>query len=258
MSDFLLFLAVGFLAQLVDGSLGMAYGVTATSVMLSLGVPPAQASAATHAAEVFTTGASGASHLAHRNIDWPLFWRLAPAGMIGGAIGAFVLTGIDANVMRPLIAAYLGALGVFILWRVFRPPPPGRLHLKLAPGVGAVGGFLDATGGGGWGPMVTSTLLGAGERPRYAIGTANAAEFLVTVTISAAFVAALLTGHWEQEDGLMRYAASVAGLVVGGVAAAPLAGYVVKIVPQRTLAIAVGVLILFLSAFQLWKIFRPF
>ncbi len=121
LEDFLIFLVVGFLAQLVDGALGMAYGVTATTALLSFGVPPAHASAATHAAEVFTTAASGGSHIAHRNVDWRLFWRLAPAGMIGGAIGVYVLTSFDAKALRPLIFVYLGAMGVFILLRLRKP-----------------------------------------------------------------------------------------------------------------------------------------
>jgi uncharacterized membrane protein YfcA len=251
LEDFLIFLVVGFLAQLVDGALGMAYGVTATTALLSFGVPPAHASAATHAAEVFTTAASGGSHIAHKNVDWRLFWRLAPAGMIGGAIGVYVLTSFDAKALRPFIFVYLGAMGVFILLRLRRPPvenpPPPR---AVAP-LGVVGGFLDATGGGGWGPIVTTTLLGSGQQPRYTIGTVNTVEFLVTVTISASFVLALLTGHWRDAGDLFDHAPAVAGLVAGGIVAAPLAGYVVKRVPQRTLGLLVGALILSLSCWQL-------
>ena len=130
--DFLLFLAVGFFAQLVDGSLGMAYGITATTFMLSAGVPPAHASAATHAAEVFTTAASGGSHVMHRNVDWPLFWRLAPAGMIGGAAGAFILTSFVGDAMRPFIFAYLGLMGVYVLFRTLRPVARGRARSKFS------------------------------------------------------------------------------------------------------------------------------
>jgi hypothetical protein len=249
--DFLLFLAVGFFAQLVDGSLGMAYGITATTFMLSAGVPPAHASAATHAAEVFTTAASGGSHVMHRNVDWPLFWRLAPAGMIGGAAGAFILTSFDGDAMRPFIFAYLGLMGVYVLFRTLRPVARGRFKLSLVPPLGMTGGFFDATGGGGWGPIVTTTLLGAGEKPRFAIGTTNTAEFLVTVTITATFVVAFLTGHWEQDGSFMRHASAVAGLIVGGVAAAPLAGYVVKVAPPRIIGLLVGTLILSLSIYQL-------
>lgn len=251
--DFLLFLAVGFLAQLVDGALGMAYGLTATTVLLSFGVPPAHASAATHAAEVFTTAASGASHVAHRNVDWRLFWRLAPAGMIGGSIGAFVLTGVAGSAVRPLIFTYLGVMGCYILYRTWRPVLRASVRPALVPPLGAAGGFLDATGGGGWGPVVTTTLIGAGERPRYVIGTVNAAEFLVTVTISASFIAALLLGHWEDAGDLTAHAPAVGGLIVGGVVAAPMAGLLVKKIPARAIGTGVGLLILAMSGYQVGR-----
>lgn len=249
--DFFLFLAVGFFAQLVDGSLGMAYGITATTFMLSAGVPPAHASAATHAAEVFTTAASGGSHVMHRNVDWPLFWRLAPAGMVGGAAGAFLLASFDGDALRPFIFAYLGAMGVYVLYRAFRPAASGRFSLNLVPPLGLTGGFFDATGGGGWGPIVTTTLLGAGEKPRFAIGTTNTAEFLVAATVSATFVVAFFSGHWDPEGGLMQHASAVLGLIIGGVAAAPLAGYLVKIVPPRIIGFLVGTLIVSLSIYQI-------
>ncbi len=250
--DFLIFFLVGFLAQLVDGALGMAYGVIATTTLLAFGVPPAHASAATHAAEVFTTAASGSSHIAHRNVDWGLFWRLAPAGVAGGAIGVYVLTGLDAKLLRPFVFTYLAAMGFYILWRLRRPPvdsPP--LSPRVIAPLGIVGGFMDATGGGGWGPIVTTTLLGAGQTPRSSIGTVSTVEFLVTCTISASFVIALLTGHWEDAGELMTHAPAVGGLVAGGVLAAPLAGYAVKIVPTRLLGTFVGVLIVGLSLWQL-------
>ncbi|MFN3889349.1 MAG: sulfite exporter TauE/SafE family protein [Beijerinckiaceae bacterium] len=249
--DFLIFLFVGFLAQLVDGALGMAYGVTATTVLLSFGVPPAHASAATHAAEVFTTGASGGSHVAHRNVDWRLFWRLAPAGMAGGALGVFVLTSFDGKALRPFIFTYLGLMGVYILWRMWRPLVEAASPPRALAPLGLAGGFLDATGGGGWGPIVTTTLLGAGQKPRFTIGTVNAVEFLVAVTISASFVIALLTGHWDDAGDLLNHAPAVVGLVAGGVLAAPLAGFIVKIVPPRALGLTVGLLIISLSLWQL-------
>ena len=252
LENFLIFLLVGFLAQLVDGALGMAYGVIATTTLLTFGVPPAHASAATHAAEVFTTAASGGSHIVHRNVDWRLFWRLAPAGMLGGALGVYVLTGLDAQILRPLIFTYLGAMGVYILWRLRKTPvesPP--LSPRVIAPLGIVGGFMDATGGGGWGPIVTTTLLGAGQKPRSSIGTVNTVEFLVTCTISVSFVVALLTGHWNDAGELMVHAPAVAGLVAGGIVAAPLAGYVAKVLPPRVLGAIVGVLIVSLSLWQL-------
>jgi uncharacterized membrane protein YfcA len=192
--EFFTFLAVGFLAQLVDGALGMAYGLVSSTVLLAFGVPPAQVSASVHAAELFTTAASGASHAWHRNVDFKLLGQLVPTGIVGGALGAFVLTSIPGNAIKPFVLVYLAAIGVLLLFRTFRPfptkPVPGRIVVPL----GGVGGFLDAVGGGGWGPVVTSTLIGAGGQPRYVIGTVNAAEFLVTLAISASFVIALLTG----------------------------------------------------------------
>lgn len=254
--EFLLFCAVGFLAQLVDGALGMAYGVVSSTVLLAFGVPPAHASASVHAAEVFTTAASGASHLAHRNVNWPAFWRLVIAGLIGGVLGAFILTSIDGNVLRPFVVGYLALMGVVILWRAFMPRAgePAELKSRALLPLGGVGGFLDAIGGGGWGPIVTSALIGAGQPPRYVIGTVNAAEFVVTVGISATFVIALLTGHWSEADGLLEHGMAVLGLIVGGVIAAPFAGLITKRLPVKPLTGIVGVLVLVLAAYQLARL----
>src|SRR5262245_9181703 len=145
-----LFLFVGFFAQLVDGAVGMAYGVISSSVLLAFGVPPAQASATIHAAECFTTGASGASHLFHRNVDWTLLFRLAPAGVVGGVMGAYLITGFDPTFIKAIVIAYLGVLGVFMLTRAIRGPKEEDPHLKHVVPLGVAGGFLDASGGGGW------------------------------------------------------------------------------------------------------------
>lgn len=249
-ATFGLFLVVGFFAQLIDGAVGMAYGVISSSVLLFLGVPPAQASATIHAAECFTTGASGASHLAHRNVDWKLFWRLAPAGVIGGVIGAYLLTGFDQTFIKAVVIAYLGILGIVMLRRALQPPREEPPHLKHVVPLGVVGGFLDASGGGGWGPVVTSTLLGRGHAPRYVIGSVNSAEFVVTVAISITFLITLLTGRFQLEGGLASGGAALGGLILGGVAAAPLAGYVTKIAPARLLLGAAAVLVMGLSILQ--------
>ncbi|HYD86852.1 MAG TPA: sulfite exporter TauE/SafE family protein [Vitreimonas sp.] len=249
-STFGLFLLVGFFAQLVDGAVGMAYGVISTSVLLAFGVPPAQASATIHAAECFTTGASGASHLVHRNVDWKLFFRLAPAGVIGGVIGAYLLTGFDATFIKAVVVAYLGVLGIVMLRRALREPKEEPPHLKHVIPLGIVGGFLDASGGGGWGPVVSSTLLGRGHTPRYVIGSVNSAEFVITMAISLTFLWTLLTGRFELEGGIALGAASLSGLILGGVVAAPLAGYVTKIAPARVLLGAAAVLVMGLSIWQ--------
>lgn len=250
MDTFLLFLLVGFLAQAVDGALGMAYGVISSSVLLALGVPPATASASVHGAEVFTTAASAGSHILHRNVDWRLLAPLAVAGVIGGCLGAYVLTGVQGDVIKPFVIAYLALMGVYILWRAGHDIRIRRIQAWVTAPLGLVGGFLDAVGGGGWGPTVSSTLVGAGQEPRRAIGTVNTAEFFLAVAISAAFVWALVSGHWQDADGLRDHASAVGGLVVGGLAAAPFAGLIAKRVPRRVLTYAVGVLLLALAGFQ--------
>ncbi|MGE0661591.1 MAG: sulfite exporter TauE/SafE family protein [Hyphomonadaceae bacterium] len=245
-----LFLAVGFLAQLIDGAVGMAYGVISSSVLLAFGVPPAQASATIHAAECFTTGASGASHLVHRNVDWRLFFRLAPAGVIGGVAGAYLLTGFNTDFIKAVVIAYLGVLGLYMLTRAIREPKEEPPHIKHVVPVGVAGGFLDASGGGGWGPIVTSTLLGRGHTPRFVIGSVNASEFIVTVAISLTFLWTLFTGRFELEGGLATGGAALAGLILGGLVAAPLAGYVTKIAPARVLLAAASFLVIGLSVWQ--------
>jgi len=258
MEDFLLFAAVGFAAQLVDGALGMAYGVVSSTVLLAFGVPPAAASASVHAAEVFTTAASAGSHVVHRNVNWRLFGLLAVGGVVGGALGAFVLTSIDGELIKPYIVCYLALMGMLILWRAWRGAHPRRISSKWPAPLGLVGGFMDAIGGGGWGPTVTSTLVGSGASAREAIGTANSAEFFVTVAISATFVWALVTGHWDEAGDLMKHAWAVAGLIVGGLVAAPLAGWVTKVIPVKILTWLVGAVVVLLAGYQALKLFEVF
>lgn len=250
MEEFIIFVLVGAAAQLVDGALGMAYGVVCSSVLIASGIPPAQASASIHAAELFTTAASGGSHAFHRNIDWRLFWRLVPFGVAGGVAGAYLLTGIDGAAIKPWIAGYLGIIGVYLTIRSFRKIPQQGVRGPVVAPLAAVGGFLDAVGGGGWGPVVSSGLLGAGGQPRYVVGTVNAAEFLVTVAVSLAFIGALVTGRWSDAD-LAGNGLAVGGLIIGGLAAAPFAGYAVRLIPEKPLLRLVGLLICTLSAYQL-------
>jgi uncharacterized membrane protein YfcA len=245
-----IFLIIGFFAQMIDGALGMAYGVISSTSLLSIGIPPAQASAMIHAAECVTTAASGASHVAHRNVDWSLFWRLAPAGILGGALGAYVITGFDQNLVKAVVVAYLAVLGVFIFRRAFRDPGDRPPHLRHAMPLGLAGGFLDASGGGGWGPIVATTLMGRGHTPRYVIGTVNTVEFFVTAATSVAFVWTFVTGRLEIEGGVLKLFAPLVGLLIGGVLAAPLAGRVTKVVPARVLFGAVGLLVVSLSVWQ--------
>ena len=253
--SFTLFLIVGFLAQIVDGALGMAYGVVSSSVLLAFGVPPAAASASVHMAEVFTTGASAGSHVLHRNVNWQLFRVLAPVGIAGGVLGTYVITSIDGDVLKPYVAGYLGIMGLYILYRAFRKMTPIDQHkVALVVPLGAVGGFMDAVGGGGWGPVVTTGLVGSGGAPREVIGTVNTVEFFLAAAISAAFLTAILTGHWTETEGLLSHAWAVAGLIVGGVIAAPLAGYVTRFLPQKYLMVLVGALISLLAVYQTWRL----
>jgi uncharacterized membrane protein YfcA len=232
--DFVVFALIGFAAQLVDGALGMAFGVLSTTSLLAFGVPPATASAMTHVTEIFTTAASGISHVFHRNVEWRLVARLAPAGMVGGALGALVLSHVDAGYTQPLVSAYLAGIGFYIVFKALGPLWPRSVKDWAVPWVGLGGGLLDAMGGGGWGPIVTGSLIGRGHAPRRVIGSANLTEFLVTTVISATFVLSL---GWSELS-------AAAGLIVGGVLAAPLGGYLVSRIPTRPLMIAVGLIII--------------
>jgi uncharacterized membrane protein YfcA len=242
-SEILLYAAIGFVAQLVDGALGMAFGVISTSVLLLFGVPPAAASASVHAAEVVTTALSGLSHWFHGNVDKRLFWRLAGAGVVGGAIGAYVLTELPVKFAQPAVAIYLCAMAGLIVYKAFRKRPVVPVTAGVAP-LGFAGGFLDAIGGGGWGPIVVSNLVARGNSPRHTIGTVNLAEFFVTLAISIAFFFTVAP----------TYFLSAAGLILGGALAAPLAGWMTKRLPTRLLMVLVGVVVLTLGAIGLVRL----
>jgi uncharacterized membrane protein YfcA len=256
MQDFLIFLFVGFVAQMVDGALGMAYGVIGSTVLLSFGVPPAMASASVHAAEVFTTAASAGSHAVNKNVNWKLFAPLALGGVVGGVVGAFVLTSIDGNLLKPWITLYLAIMGGVIIWRATRDGRERIFPTKLAGPLGLVGGFFDAIGGGGWGPTVATTMVGSGQDPRISIGTTNTAEFFVTAAISATFLATLLSGHWQQAEGIGAHATAVLGMIVGGLLAAPLAGVVTRIAPRKWLTYGVGAIVLLVAGYQALRLFK--
>jgi uncharacterized membrane protein YfcA len=237
------FLIVGFGAQVVDGALGMAYGVISSSLLLALGVPPTAASASVHAAETCTTAVSAISHVAHRNVDWSLFWRLVLPGIAGGVTGAYLLTHVDGALIKPVILVYLTAIGLWLLWRGLKYPPQQRDARWVAP-LGLLGGFLDATGGGGWGPVVTSNLLLQGSSPRHTIGTVNTVEFFLTLAISATFFVHL---GWE------TFTLATIGLLVGGVFAAPFGARIARHVPPKPLLIAVGFILTATSIFGIWR-----
>ena len=248
--DFFLFVLVGALAQFVDGAVGMAYGVTASSFLLAAGIPPAHTSASTHIAKFFTTASSGYAHSKYGNVDWSLFWRLAVAGALGGIGGAYVLTSIPGDVIKPFIIFYLACMGVFILWRMLTTVPNLPVTIFNVAPVALVGGFLDAIGGGGWGPITTTTLIGRGGEPRFVIGSVNASEFVVTLAIGSALIWAFVTGHWKEGAEIVSHAAPIAGLIVGGLLTAPIAGRFVSVLPRTVLGVAVGIVVLTLSAYQ--------
>ncbi len=241
--DIALYIAIGFAAQLVDGAIGMAYGVMSSSILISMGVSPAVASACVHAAETVTTGVSGLSHWKFGNVDLALVRRLAIPGAIGGAIGAFILTSIDGNVVKPYVAAYLLAMGLYILWKSQVPQRETSEPVKNVGLLGLFGGFFDSIGGGGWGAIVTTTLIGNGTVPRYAIGSVSLSEFFVTLAISATFILTIGLELWP----------IIIGLIIGGVIAAPFAAYATRYLPARVLMVVVGCVIIVLSLRTLIK-----
>jgi uncharacterized membrane protein YfcA len=239
----LLFILLGFIAQMVDGALGMAYGVTSNSLLLSFGVSPAVASASVHIAEVFTTFVSGISHFKLGNINKYFVKALIIPGVIGGVVGAYLLTSIDGNVIKPFITVYLLLMGLRILVKAIRfnqqkdkaaPAVPKVWQLGL---LGLVGGFFDAVGGGGWGPIVTTTLISGGHSPRESIGSVNASEFFVTLAEAATFIVLIGITEWQV----------IVGLIIGGVIAAPLGALVTRKMPTRVLMFIVAGLIIFLQ-----------
>ncbi len=236
----LVFVLVGFVAQMIDGALGMAYGVSSNTFLLSLGLPPAAASASVHMAEVVTTGVSGISHWRLGNIDWNLVKRLLVPGVIGGVAGAYLLTSIDGDVIKPWISGYLLLMGAYIIYKAFQKN--GHVndgtHTARVSVLGLIGGFCDAIGGGGWGPVVTTTLVARGKNPRLTIGSVNFSEFFVTLAESVTFV---LTLNFLQSWQI------ILGLLIGGAIAAPLAARMTKKLPLKALMILVGSLIVILS-----------
>jgi uncharacterized membrane protein YfcA len=229
---------------MVDGALGMAFGQISSTLLISIGVPPAAASAGVHTAETFTTAVSGISHVAHRNVDWRLFFRIVIPGVIGGVAGAYLLTQISAEAARPIVLAYLTALGLYLFYRGIMHRHTERRPRIVEP-LGLAGGFLDASGGGGWGAIVTSNLLVQGSNPRKTIGTVNTAEFFLTVTISATFIAAI---GWE------AFTVATVGLLIGGVLAAPFGGWIAKRVNPDRLLTFVGALVTLTSGYGLYRV----
>ncbi|MDX6190798.1 sulfite exporter TauE/SafE family protein [Flavobacterium sp. FlaQc-52] len=242
--ELLVFFLIGVFAQLVDGTLGMGYGATSTSFLLAYGVPPVISSTGVHVAEMFTTGASAISHHRFGNINKKLVKNLLIPGVLGSAIGAYLLSDvIDGEVIKPFIAVYMIVLAIIIIRKALLKNIIKKKTKKLGF-LATFGGFMDAVGGGGWGPIVTSTLLGRGRNPRYTIGSVNAAEFAVSFASGITFMLFGGIHGWQV----------IIGLILGGVISAPLAAYLVNKIKRKPMMIAVGILIILLSLKTLSKL----
>lgn len=246
----LMFVLVGFIAQLIDGSLGMAYGVSSNALLIALGVPPAAASASVHTSEVFTTFVSGMSHLKLGNVDKSLVKKLAIPGVLGGILGAYIISNVNSDVLKPIVSIYLLIMGVRILMRAFQniqERDTATFNTLPMTALGLIGGFCDAAGGGGWGPIVTTTLISQGSAPRKSIGSVNLTEFFVTFAEATTFIFTIGLTHWT----------IILGLLVGGVIAAPLGAYFTKRIPLKPMLLLVGTLIVLLNLrtlLQVWGV----
>lgn len=242
-AQFLFFVGIGFLAQLIDGALGMAYGVSCSSLLMNIGVPPAVASASVHTAEVFTTGVSGLSHLWLKNVNKQLFLKIAIPGIIGSGLGAYLLSDVlDGAKIKPFIAGYLLIIGLIILIKSFKTLKP-KEEVKQVSMLGFVGGFCDAIGGGGWGPIVTSNLILQGKTPKETIGTVNTAEFFVAFISTGVFLFFVGIDSWKV----------ILGLVVGGILAAPIGAVLANKIQPKIILFLVGCTIIITSSYTIWK-----
>lgn len=237
-------LAVGFFAQLVDGALGMGYGVVSTTLLLSGGLNPAVISGSIHTAEMFSSGASGFSHYRFGNVNKKLFKTLLIPGVLGAIGGALLLCYAGdafSQWIRPVISVYTLLLGLKILSNAFKDKPKPQ-KVKRAGWLAGAGGFLDSFGGGGWGPLVTSTLISKGRTPKYVIGSVSLTEFFVTMASAITFFFVLGVSHWQ----------SIVGLIVGGVIAAPIAARLVGKLPIKKMFIGVAVIVILSSVRIIW------
>jgi uncharacterized protein len=235
-TNFLLFVLTGFLAQMVDGTLSMGYGVTSATCLMSFGINPVAMSAAIHTSEIFTTGVSGYSHYKFGNVNKKLFRHLVIPGVLGAVLGALTLVFLGERAgkwLMPLIALYAMFLGFKILFKALKPVQ-AEGKTKRVGWLAWVGGFLDSFGGGGWGPIVTSTLIAKGRSPKYTIGSVSLTEFFVTLASATTFFVTVGVGHWNV----------VLGLLIGGAIAAPIAAKLAGKLPRKTLMIAVGVMVI--------------
>ncbi len=241
-SEILYYIAGGFIAQMIDGALGMAYGVTATTFLLSVGITPAAASASVHASEVFTSGVSGYMHLKFGNVNSKLFKTLVIPGIIGAVLGAYVLSSLEeySSYIKPIVSIYTLFLGVIIIRKALIKRMEKR-QLKRVGLLALFGGYLDSIGGGGWGPIVSSTLIASGRHPKYTIGSVNLTEFFVSLASSITFFTVIGLGYWQV----------IIGLILGGVVAAPIAAKLANKLPVKSMMILVGMVIIIVSLRQI-------
>lgn len=244
-NTFFIFMGVGFIAQMVDGALGMAYGVSCTTLLMNFGIPASLATASVHTSEIFTTGISGLSHIKFKNIDKKLFFKIVITGTLGAVLGAYLISDFfDAKVIKPYISGYLVLLGAYIIYKGIKNKSTDNKKVKRAPLLALVGGFLDTTGGGGWGPIVTSNLISQGKDPREVIGTVNTAEFFITYAATVIFTIILGVKHWQ----------IILGLITGGALAAPFGAYLASKINKRLLFFMVGTLIIVISSYSLFQL----
>lgn len=242
-SGIFIYIIAGFTAQMIDGALGMAYGVTATTFLLSAGISPAISSASVHASEVFTSGVSGLMHLKFGNVNTKLFRNLLIPGVLGAILGAYVLSSFEEYnyIIKPLVSIYTLVLGLIIIFKALKKDKVREKIKRIFP-LAAVGGFLDSIGGGGWGPIVSSTLIAGGRNAKYTIGSVNLTEFFVSLASSVTFFTLIGLTHWT----------IIAGLIIGGIIAAPLAAYLANRIPVKAIMILVGLVVIIVSLKRLF------
>lgn len=236
--SFFYYILGGFVAQMIDGALGMAYGVTASTFLLTLGVPPSAVSASVHTSEIFTSGVSGYMHLKFGNVNSKLFKKILFPGVLGAIVGAYALSSLEQYIyiIKPLVAIYTLILGILIIQKALKKRVEKR-PIKKIGWLAMAGGTLDSIGGGGWGPIVTSTLIARGRHPKYTIGSVNLAEFFVSLASSVTFISIIGFSHWQV----------VLGLILGGMVSAPIAATLSRRLPIKTMMIMVGTIVIIVS-----------
>ncbi len=249
MTEFWTFALVGFIAQLIDGTLGLGFGIISASVLLGQGIAPALVSASVNAAKIPTTATAAFSHYKNKNIDWSIVVALAVFGTLGGTMGMLLLTSLKGKALTTLVTGYLFLIGGLIIWRGIKGASPRILPAAWKRMIGFMGGLIEGIGGS-WGPVVTTSLLGSGVQSRYAIGSSNFAEFAVSVTVFSAYLVAFYVGHWEGGTDWQSVAYPVAGLMLGGLPAAMAGGWLARIAPSRALTVAVGLLAIAIGIYR--------